>query len=149
MQVVLQYYCDRVVQLDVERVASLTPLVHRQLGSLSGGGLAGATQQSSVCSLLALFCCQLSGAVRQSGVELARRRPALLEPLFSLLRDAVDAALTLLSPRASSSLVWSVWQRCRPGLLEQRLQQQVEDVERLLQEKPMQTAGTATVDHQV
>ena len=128
-QVLFHYYVDRVRQCDVERVASLTPLIASKLSkqsqSVSGGVRAGA---ASLSGFVARWCVELLVAVRHSGFELCKRRSAVTEPLFALLTGAVSAWLTRFTPHANE-LAWTAWQQCKPALLEQQLQQQADGIE--------------------
>ena len=141
----LHYYLDRVVHVDVERVVSLTPLIHstlREMAEQSSESRVASTQ--TLCSFVPNVCAALPVAVRQTAVELCRRRSAAIEPLFALLSDAVDLHLSRLTPHANE-LLWGAWQHCKPAMIEQHLEQQVVIVELKLQRANALSGRSAAV----
>ena len=144
LQVVFHYFLDRVAQADVERVASLTPLIHATLRSLSAAAAAqtATPQPSDVHSLVGAFTARLAVQLRLTAVEWCTRRPALLEPLFALLVDAAGSPLGRLTPH-TGELVRSAWQQCRAAMSEQQLQQHAHSVEQALQHSSLATLANA------
>ena len=131
LQVVFHYYYDRLLHCDVDRLLSLTPLLHSFIRSVSH-----VTIPSTLCSGLPHLLLRLIAAVQQTAAELCKLRATLIEPLFALLKDAADTVLQPLTPHANQ-LVWRAWQQCKAAVSEQ----QVDSIEHILQQPAQQTSA--------